>query len=761
MSKYILIFILILASDSTEVFSQSKWQWIAPNPPIRVRTLSTYVIGEKAFFWCDGNAVFSTTDTGASFTIYPSYGPMNNSENGYYPMQGIAFADSLNGYIVDLAHGEFRTTDGGWSWIQTAQWGSNTVLVSFGSPKIGWKVGGGGFYRTSDAGKTWTYLPTLFLDGLNGFDGNFCKICPLDANKIWVLKSAQQDSSKPGPIWRSSDGGFTWTNIHTGLTADTLNEVSYEDLVMNPSGVGCVTGAVYTPTMNYDSIRGLVLMTTNFGATWTRQDFPNEDYKNIISVNDSVWVLLGNTRPHSYDIWGKSVERRTTNMGKDWSYSSVFGSDTFQTQTFYASAYIPQLNTIMAATIQGIYKSTDQGISFPKLTSDRDVQIDFITMDKNAPANSGQTVICPSYGLDYLISQDGGTNWIRKKLPGYIMVTMRDLKIAGRKMYQIVYNYSGGGYTQLERSTDFGETWSPLSLQSYGAMRGLAVSGPDTIAMQTYPGIAMSVDGGNSWSQEPMSPYFWVNESQIVGGKNIIAAGGFYDSAATKGMIYTSTDAGADWRIQDFPAELQQINMISSTTGFAVGSDSKLYRTVDGGKSWSITLTGVTSFAFFDSRRGIASNMQLTADGGATWKSSGLSLPPVGSITSMEFNAIGDLFIAGGGTLIKYPGGISLFTASSSTEQDGAYSNVVLLNQNSPNPFNPVTRISFSLPTTQMVQVKVYDILGRDVSTLVEGVLKAGMHSVIFEGSNLASGVYFYRLTTGGFSTARKMLLLK
>jgi photosystem II stability/assembly factor-like uncharacterized protein len=514
--------------------------------------------------------------------------------------------------------------------------------------------------------------------------------------------------------------------------------------------------------MNFDSIRGFILMTGDFGATWTRKDFPNEDYKNIISINDSVWVLLGNTRPHSYDIWGQSIERRTTDMGRSWFFSPVFGSDTIQFQHFYSSAYIPKLNTIMAATVQGMYKSTDQGKSFPRLSSDRDVQIQFITVDKNPASNSSQTVICPSFGLDYLISQDGGTSWTRKKLPGYLMVTMRDVKVAGGKMYQIVYSYSGGGYTQLERSTDFGDTWGQLNVFSYGAMRGLAVSGPDTLAMQAYPGIAMSVDGGNNWSQGPMSPDFWVNEAQIGEGRKIFAAGGFYDSAATKGMIYVSTDAGSDWRIQDFPAELQQIDMVSSMTGFALGSDSKLYRTTDGGKSWNVAITGITAFAFFDSRRGIASNLQLTTDGGATWSSSTLS-PPVylGSLTGMEFNAKGDLFLAGSGSLIKYPDAISLFPGSSSTAQDNLDSHAIILNQNSPNPFNPSTVISYQLPTNTLVTLKVYDELGRLVKTLVEDRQTAGNHSVTFNASSLSSGVYFYRLSAGSYVSTKKLMLIK
>ena len=83
------------------------------------------------------------------------------------------------------------------------------------------------------------------------------------------------------------------------------------------------------------------------------------------------------------------------------------------------------------------------------------------------------------------------------------------------------------------------------------------------------------------------------------------------------------------------------------------------------------------------------------------------------------------------------------------------------LMQNSPNPFNPVTFIQFSLPQTGTVEISVYNIMGQEVARLVDSVLPAGTHSVRFDGSALASGVYFYRVHSKGFNGSKKMLLLK
>jgi len=83
------------------------------------------------------------------------------------------------------------------------------------------------------------------------------------------------------------------------------------------------------------------------------------------------------------------------------------------------------------------------------------------------------------------------------------------------------------------------------------------------------------------------------------------------------------------------------------------------------------------------------------------------------------------------------------------------------LEQNYPNPFNPTTNITYVLPKTENVSLKVYDVLGREVATLVNEVKPAGAYTVPFNASNLASGVYFYKLQAGSFVQTKKMMLVK
>jgi hypothetical protein len=83
------------------------------------------------------------------------------------------------------------------------------------------------------------------------------------------------------------------------------------------------------------------------------------------------------------------------------------------------------------------------------------------------------------------------------------------------------------------------------------------------------------------------------------------------------------------------------------------------------------------------------------------------------------------------------------------------------LNQNFPNPFNPVTKINFALPKQSFVTLKIYDITGREIQTLVNEMKQSGYYTIDFNGSSLSSGVYFYKITAGDFTDTKRMVLIK
>jgi len=84
-----------------------------------------------------------------------------------------------------------------------------------------------------------------------------------------------------------------------------------------------------------------------------------------------------------------------------------------------------------------------------------------------------------------------------------------------------------------------------------------------------------------------------------------------------------------------------------------------------------------------------------------------------------------------------------------------------ILNQNYPNPFNPSTTIRFSIPHREYVTLKIFDVLGREVATLVDGEMDASEHSVVFDASNLSGGTYFYQLKAESVVRTQCMVFIK
>ncbi|HEY6952442.1 MAG TPA: T9SS type A sorting domain-containing protein [Bacteroidota bacterium] len=155
------------------------------------------------------------------------------------------------------------------------------------------------------------------------------------------------------------------------------------------------------------------------------------------------------------------------------------------------------------------------------------------------------------------------------------------------------------------------------------------------------------------------------------------------------------------------------------------------------------------SFTNFQGGRGV----YFTSDSGTTWTYAGLDSIYVNKLISY-----------GDSTFATTDAGLYILTrqgAATGIAGSGAVPAAYALFQNYPNPFNPTTTITFSIAKFSIVNLKIYDLLGREVATLANGAMSAGLHEVTFDASKLASGVYFYQLRAGDFVSTRKLLLLK
>jgi hypothetical protein len=104
---------------------------------------------------------------------------------------------------------------------------------------------------------------------------------------------------------------------------------------------------------------------------------------------------------------------------------------------------------------------------------------------------------------------------------------------------------------------------------------------------------------------------------------------------------------------------------------------------------------------------------------------------------------------------------INVGTGVDDKESNWVHVETFQLFQNYPNPFNPQTTIPFDLKSPGQVQVKVFDMMGREVATLVDQVMPAGSHNLVFDAKGLATGTYYYRLIFGGQTLTKRMMFVK
>ncbi len=326
----------------------------------------------------------------------------------------------------------------------------------------------------------------------------------------------------------------------------------------------------------------------------------------------------------------------------------------------------------------------------------------------------------------------------------------------------------------------------------------------------TSPGgtfVYRTSNGGTNWTQV----YTDANASAFIdswyfkdANNGLMIADGY----GGRSKVYKTTNAGTTWDTTgagNFASTDGSYNNAIFGSGDVVywgTAASKFYKSTNFGTSWApLTATGNTntfSFWFNDANNGFIGGtiLQNTTNGGTTLTTS--TVAGTGSFSGTVGTTAGNYWTARGtsvyvtansGTLwtlshlgaggtynhmteartgspylyaVTSTGGISKFggLATGVTPVSNVVDNYSL-SQNYPNPFNPTTSIQFAIPTSGFVTLKVYNMLGKEVATLVNGNLNAGNHSFNFNASNLASGVYFYKLESANFSDVKKMSLIK
>jgi photosystem II stability/assembly factor-like uncharacterized protein len=287
--------------------------------------------------------------------------------------------------------------------------------------------------------------------------------------------------------------------------------------------------------------------------------------------------------------------------------------------------------------------------------------------------------------------------------------------------------------------------------------------------------ITYSTDGGMTWASPSIDSAFQafapVHDFSFYNSQYAFAGGGYHDIV---GVLWKTTNGGLNWNSQGVgPEPIQAIQLFDSLNVIAVGGDfeygSGIVKTTNGGINWdyrSLEILGIANSLSFRTRSegwaslGHALIFIYTLDSGRTWQN--VVTPDSVAIYDVQFTDRRNGFAVGDdGAFLKYN------TAMINVEPGGAnLPRTHRLFQNYPNPFNPVTKIGYELRQSGNISLKVYDISGKEVLTLKEGFERQGLHEITFNGKDLSSGIYIYKLEVNAgnspvFSQSRKMILVK
>ncbi|MBN8571012.1 MAG: T9SS type A sorting domain-containing protein [Ignavibacteria bacterium] len=277
-----------------------------------------------------------------------------------------------------------------------------------------------------------------------------------------------------------------------------------------------------------------------------------------------------------------------------------------------------------------------------------------------------------------------------------------------------------------------------------------------------------STNGGLSWEEletglsRSLSSQKFINE--------------FTGFAGTSYGIYKTTDGAYSWqRVHENYSRVYSIKFINAATGFACGGSYTgepnninksryILKTTDGGNNWNFiyrdTADAVMSDILINSEGiiygcgGIQSGFIIkTTNGGANWITELTSASNwLSNITNSNLKGYS---VGANGTIFKKDNIVSITQISTGVPSS------IKLYQNYPNPFNPETTIKFDISKSGFISLKIYDISGKEVQNLFNGVKEAGSYQLKFDGANLNSGVYFYKLITNGTTITKSMVLVK
>ncbi len=678
--------------------------------------------------------------------------------NGPYGASVCSFAaDSTTIFAGTIGGGIYRSTDGGISWASSNGAMASTYalsLVAIGRNIFAGSGTGEGISVSTDDGVTWRTDNNGLPPSPYGFQTGVIRALIVSGTHIFA-----GINDPNAVVYCSTDSGISWNFAGSGITSGSIS-------------------AFATASGGNDSIivagtNDGVFLSTDFGSTWESAGLKSEPIRCLALYGNNLFAAS------YYD--GIFV---TSDNGATW---STVDSGLTSTQ---ASCLLPTASGLFLGTYdKGVFSYNNDTNTWNALDSG------LPSNEINALFLNGSNLLSGLMTVGVCRSTNFGTSW-------YISNTgMREYSISSMgSLGKVVFASTYYSF----RSTDEGVNWTPIMTRS------ALFADMDTVVFATADsGVCFSTDHGNSWATSPndSAPLGFQYTALAAGEGNIYLGGAGMCDICNQGGVYLSTDQGHSWSYKGL-ANISALatcgtevyaanvangaaNVLTSTDGgsswetvlsepyyiqaIAVRNDELFIGThgggvihsTDGGKDWEYIDTGLPDSAFSVSSILVhVQNVYAGTEAGVfslgvddtSWNAINtgftLSSDAIYALATSDSNLFAGLY----GGVWKRP-----FSQITAVKQPVPPSTPIFfrLGQNYPNPFNPTTTIDYQLPSKTYVTLKIYDVLGREVETLVNEYQNPGNHSIKFNASGLPSGVYFCRLEAGTYHDTKKLLLLK
>ncbi|MCU0342480.1 MAG: T9SS type A sorting domain-containing protein [Ignavibacterium sp.] len=390
--------------------------------------------------------------------------------------------------------------------------------------------------------------------------------------------------------------------------------------------------------------------------------------------------------------------------------------------------------SLIAGAGHGIYNTTDNGDTWTELLPW--TKLEFVNAFVAAPTESASTILFAGGLGGVYMSTNGGTDWIAAN-SGLENKQVRSLAISSDES-EVTITLFAGTTSGVFRSSDNGTSWTSSGLDSvdvYALTVTKDETGRSIILAGIEPKVGISscifrsTDEGVNWTAMPLSTY-WAGSFAII--SNETNATNIF--VGTYSGVYLSTDNGTNWThlnigeqrsVWTFTTSTNEMGNMNLFAGTFLGG---VFLSTNNGINWTAVNSGLQYDNNWIYSLEVLDPYIFASTGnpnGGIWRR-----PLSEMVTSVE------------DTSTTLPTQFRLY-------------------QNYPNPFNPSTRIKYSVAQSSKVVLKIYDVLGKEVATLINEERPIGNYEIEFDASNLSSGVYLYKLHAGNFVEMKKMILLR